>query len=86
MGRRWFWPLIAFGSLLELLGGLSLGVSLGLERASSGDAETSEAWTNYGPLAKSDYGDPLPWLVAGVILVVLGFVPNVAAARRRELT
>jgi hypothetical protein len=76
---RWFWPLIALGSVIEALGAASFALAL----ANRSDDEPTAGWTNYGPLVKGGDHDPLPWLVAGVILVVFGVVPYVVAARRR---
>jgi hypothetical protein len=80
VSRRWFWPLIAVGTVSAALGSAFLGFAV----ANRDYAEPTETrgWTNYVPLAVSDT-DPLPWLVAGVVLVVVALVPFLIATRHR---
>jgi hypothetical protein len=80
VSRRWFWPLIAIGTINAALGAAFLGFAVA-NRDYAKPTETA-GWTNYTPLAVSD-SDPLPWLVAGVTLVVSALVPFLIASRRR---
>jgi hypothetical protein len=80
VSRRWFWPLIAIGTMSAAVGAALLGFAVA-NRDYATPTETA-GWTNYVPLAVSD-SDPLPWLVAGVVLVVSALVPFLIASRRR---
>ena len=80
MSRRWFWPLIAVGTVGAALGAAFLGFAFA-NRDYVQPTETA-GWTNYVPLAVSD-SDPLPWLIAGLVLVAVALVPFLVAARRR---
>jgi hypothetical protein len=85
---RGFWPLIALGTVLVALGAASLGFAL----ANRGYEEPAAGWTNYVPLADSAFRvrggcvgctDPMPWLAAGIALLLAGIAPFAVAARRR---
>jgi hypothetical protein len=80
VSRRWFWPLITVGTISAALGAAFLGFAVA-NRDYAKPTETA-GWTNYVPLAASD-NEPLPWLVAGVALLVVAFVPFLIATRHR---
>jgi hypothetical protein len=87
VSRRWFWPLTALGTATAALGAAFVGFAV----ANRDYAEPTETagWTNYVPLAVSEddacfsCADPVPWLIAGVVLLVAAFGPFLVAARRR---
>jgi hypothetical protein len=95
--RRWFWPLVALGTLLQALAAASLAFAFA--NRNYAEAEANAGWTNYVPLIDEAGGasvgfsfdenpcftcvDPLPWFVVGIILAVIGLVPFVIAARHR---
>ena len=83
--RRWFWPLVALGTLLEAVAAVTLAGAVVLERC-IGD------FTGHPPGASTRGhlyvpGDPCadatPWFVATVVFLALGGLVFVAAARRR---
>ena len=93
--RRFFWLLIGVGGVLHALAGACFGYAF----ANRNYAEPSAGWTNYVPLdvAEGSPGigvsfdadtcftcvEPLPWLIAGVALAVVGFISYVVAIRSR---
>ena len=87
MSRRWFWPLIACGTVSVALGAAFLGFAFA--NRDYAKPTQSAGWTNYVPLAASDNdacftcSEPLPWLVTGVVLVAVALVPFLVAARSR---
>ena len=87
MSRRWFWPLITLGAVSVALGAAFVGFAVA--NRDYAEPTESEGWTNYVPLAVSEDDacfsctDPGPWLVIGIVLVVVALVPFLVAARRR---
>jgi hypothetical protein len=87
VSRRWFWPLIALGTVSAALGAGFLGFAAA-NRNYAKPTETA-GWTNYVPLVASDNdacfscSDPLPWLAVGVVLLVVALVPLLIAVRWR---
>ena len=69
---------------MAALGTASLGFALA--NRDYAEPTNSAGWTNYAPLADErcvTCGEPLPWLVTGVVLVVVAVVPFLLAARQR---
>jgi hypothetical protein len=86
--RGWFWPLIGVGSALYALAAASFAYAFANRNYADANrigGQLSEGWTNYVPLADADACftcvEPLPWLIAGVVLALAGFIPYLAASR-----
>ena len=90
MRRGWFWPLIGIGSAFYALAAASFAYAFAnrdYAAPSRVGGQPSEGWTNYVPLADADACftcvEPLPWLIAGIVLTFVGFIPYLAAIRCR---
>ena len=85
--RRAFWPLVAIGTLLGAASAACLTVAYSNRAADAptpaAQYEGANGWTNYVPLVAEPRADPVPWLVAGVALVVAAVLAFVVAASRR---
>jgi hypothetical protein len=95
--RRWFWPLIGIGSALYAVAAASFAFAFA--NRNYAEPSVSPGWTNYVPLDSAEgspgFGvsvdadacftcvEPLPWLVAGIVLAVVGLIPYIAAVRYR---
>jgi hypothetical protein len=84
VSRRWFWPLITLGTVTAALGAAFLGFAIA--NRDYAEPTQSAGWTNYVPLADETCvtcTNPLPWLLTGVLLIVIAVVPFLLAVRRR---